>query len=190
VINLHYPSKIKKEYKKNISHANRGINLEEMINDTNKYYLINDIAVIYQKPTPIAIKSIEYSGKRVKTSGFLKAKSTLDYVGLYKGKYLDFDVKSTINKTSFPLANIHEHQLMHIENVLRHNGITFLIIEMNNEYYFLKGEDLITFINNNDRKSIPYDYLEEKAHKIKIGINPRLDYLKVIDALYFEKRVK
>jgi len=182
---LQYPGNIKKDYQRNISHANRGMNLESLINETNKYYLNNNIAVIYQKPTPIAIKSTEYSGKKVKTTGYLKAKSTLDYVGLYQGKYLDFDVKSTLNKTALPLTNIHEHQLRHIENVLNHGGISFLIIEMNNEYYLLKGEDLISFIDTNQRRSIPYDYLKEKGYIIKLRMQPKLDYLKLIKEIYF-----
>ena len=182
---LLYPNNIKKTYSRNISHAGRGLELEKLINETNKYYLVNNIAVIYQKPTPIGIQKIKYEGKSIKTTGFLKSKSTLDYVGLYKGKYLDFDAKSTLNKTSFPLGNISEHQIKHIVNVINHGGIAFLIIGMNNAIYFFKGEDLIDFINNHDRKSIPYDYIKENAFEIKIGINPRIDYLKIIEKIYF-----
>ena len=185
VIYLLYPNNIKKQYTKNISYANRGLELEKMIDETNKYYLINDIAVIYKKPTPIAIQKTEYAGKTVKTTGFLKSKSTLDYVGLYKGRYLDFDAKSTLNQTSFPLGNISSHQIKHIKDIFNHGGISFLIIEMNGSFYFFKGEDLTHFIDNHERKSIPYDYIKEKAYLIKIGINPKLNFLEIIDKLYF-----
>jgi len=167
-----------------VSYANRGMSLERLINDTNKYYLINDIAIIYKKPTPIAIKNTEYQGKKIKTTGFLQAKSTLDYVGLYKGRYLDFDAKSTQSKTSFPLSNISTHQLAHIKNIINHGGISFLIIEMNNQFFLLKGEYLIDFMTKHKRKSLPYNFLTENAHLIKIQINPSLDYLKLIDKIY------
>ena len=185
MIYLLYPGNVKKQYKKTVSHANRGMNLEALVDETNKYYLLNDIAVIYKKPTPIAIKNTEYQGKKIKTTGFMQAKSTLDYVGLYKGKYLDFDVKSTQSKTSFPLSNISEHQLNHIRNIITHGGISFLIIEMNNQMFLLKGEDLIAFIDSEERKSVPYEYLKEHAYVIKLKINPKLDYLKIIDKIYF-----
>ena len=182
-----YPGKAKTKYKKYISYANRGINLEILINESNLFYLKNDIAIIYKKPTPIAIKNTEYQGQKIKTTGFLQAKSTLDYVGIYKGKYLDFDAKSTRNKTSFSLNNISKHQLDHINNILNHGGIAFLIIEMNDNIFILKGEDLINFIKNEKRKSLPYDYLLDKGYEIKIGLNPRVDYLKQVEKIYLIK---
>ena len=109
-----YPGKIKKKYKKIISHKNRGLDLEYLINITNNYYLEKNIAVIYKKPTPITVHKVDYKQNKV-TEGYYKTPSTLDYNGIYKGKYIDFDAKETINKTSFPLSNIHAHQIKHIE---------------------------------------------------------------------------
>ena len=34
---------------------------------------------------------------------FFKEPSTLDYSGIYNGKYIEFDAKECHNKTSFPL---------------------------------------------------------------------------------------
>jgi len=185
VVCLLYPNQVKKTYHKNVSYANRGMSLEHLINETNKYYLVNDIALIYKKPTPIAIKSTEYLANKIKTTGYLQAKSTLDYVGLYQGKYLDFDAKSTLNKTSLPLNNIHDHQLKHMRLVIKHQGISFLLIEIREQIYLLTGEDLLAFIDHNQRKSIPYDYILNKGHLIKIGLNPSIDYLKIIKNIYF-----
>ena len=39
----------------NSSFANRGMALENDINETNKYYREYDIALVYKKPTPIRI---------------------------------------------------------------------------------------------------------------------------------------
>ncbi len=83
------------------------------------------------------------------------------------------------------MKNLSFHQLKHIENIIKHKGIAFLIIEMNNLIFLLKGEDLISFINNNDRKSIPFDYIKEVAFEIPIQYNPSIDYLKILDKVYF-----
>ena len=183
---MNYPSNIKKEYKKVISHSNRGMALEDLINQSNDFYLQEDIAVIYKKPTPITIVDASFdSHGRVITKAYFKEPSTLDYNGIYRGKYVDFDAKVTKSKTSFPLSNLHEHQYQHMINVLNHGGITFLIISINNKFYYLDGQDIIDFKNNYSRQSIPLDYIEEKGIEIETKIKPRLDFIKAIDKKHF-----
>ena len=186
-----YPNKIKKNNTKNINYANRGMFLEELINETNKYYLDRDIAIIYKKPTPIGIAKSNFNefGRTIEKAYF-KEQSTLDYNGVYKGKYIEFDAKQTNNKTSFPLSNVHPHQINHIKRIIDHDGIVFLIIKMNSFYYLLFGKDFIDFINNNERKSIPYEYIDTKGYKIKESYNPSLDYLKIIDEVVFKEEIK
>ena len=179
-----YPGCINKEYKRCVSHKNRGMKLENLINLSNEYYLENNIAVIYKKPTPILVCKVDYKKNLIK-EGYYKTPSTLDYNGIYKGKYIDFDAKETLNKTSFPLSNLHEHQLLHMKRVVEHGGISFLIIKINSLYYLLDANKIIEFINNNDRKSIPYEYIEKNGIIIKEGISPALDYIKAIDKCYF-----
>lgn len=183
-----YPGCINKEYKRNISHKNRGMKLENLINLTNEYYLKNDIAIIYKKPTPILVCKVDYK-KNLINEGYYKTPSTLDYNGIYRGKYIDFDAKETLNKTSFPLSNIHNHQLLHMKRVIKHGGISFLIIKMNSMYYLLDGTIILKFIESNTRKSIPYEFIKEKGIKITEGINPALDYIKVINEFYFKEEL-
>ena len=186
---MNYPGSIKKEYVKlNTTHANRGMDLENLINLSNKYYLEIDRAIIYKKPTPIKIVDATFTNKgREITKAFFEAPSTLDYNGLYKGRYIDFDAKETQEKTRFPLQNIHEHQLVHMRNILNHGGITFLLISMNNNVYYLDGNEIINFIDNNKRKSIPFEYIKEHGYIVTKKINPRLDYLEVLDNIYFKE---
>lgn len=174
---------------KNYSYKNRGMWLEHIINDSNTFYLSQDKAVIYKKPTPIKVLDVSYPTRKatVINKAVFEGISTLDYNGIYKGRYIEFDAKECKNRTSFPLSNIKEHQIKHIENILKHKGIVFLIIFMNNEFYLFKGSDLINFINSNNRKSIPFNYIKTNAYKIKEKYNPRLDYLELIDKLYFEE---
>lgn len=182
-----YPGKAKKAYQKPVSYAKRGMDLESLINEANKYYLDNDIAVIYKKPTPVEIKKVSYKGKTEYIEGILREKSTLDYTGVYKGYYLDFDAKSSKSKTSFPLSNIHKHQLLHIDRVLKHKGISFLIIEMNDRFFILDGNVLMNFVNNNDRKSIPFEFIQKEGLEIKLKFSPTLDYITVLDTLISKK---
>ena len=157
--------------------------MEAIINDANEYYLQNKIACIYKKHTPIGIVNVkEEKGKKVITKAYFKEISTLDYNGVYKGYYIEFDAKQTLNKTSFPLSNISKHQLDHIRNVIFHKGIIFLIIEINSKYYLLSGKNLLTFIINEKRKSIPYDYFKNNCYQIAIR-NNILDYIESLDLL-------
>ena len=163
-------------------YGNRGMTLEEDINLTNEYYKEKNIALIYKKPIPIKVLKVNETKTRIK-DGFYEKKSTLDYSGIYKEKYIEFDAKETNSKTSFPLSNIHTHQIEHIKNILFYKGITFLIVRFNllNVTYLLSGNKLIEFINNEERKSIPLNYFETNCKKIELKYRPRLDYLKSID---------
>jgi len=183
---MKYPSGIKLNATKNITYANRGMTLEEDINLTNAYYIEKNIAFIYKKPTPIQVIKVDYSkNSAIIKEAYFKEPSTTDYNGLYKGKYIDFDAKETESKTAFPIKNIHNHQINHIKNIIENNGIGFLIIRFNklNKTYLLEGKDLISFINNNERKSIPLTFFEEHAYLIEEKYIPRVDYLKVVDSI-------
>lgn len=168
----------------NSTFANRGMGLENDINTTNEYYDKYDIAMIYKKPTPIRITKTDYNSARI-VDGFFEMDSTLDYNGIYKGYYIEFDAKETKSKTSFPISNIHEHQIKYIRRIIKHNGIVFLIIRFStlNKDYLLPGEDLINFIDNNIRKSIPIDFFENNSYPLQIKYAPRLDYVKILDIL-------
>lgn len=188
---INFPIK-KKEQKKIINKANLGMNLEGLINDSNMYYLNNDIAVIHKKPTPVQIVKVDYPmrSKAVITEAYYKTPSTTDYNGIYRGKYIDFEAKENHNKTAFPLANIHPHQIEHLKNIIKHGGIGFMIFywSVYDEYYILDFDIILDFWNNSladGRKSIPYSVFVEKGHIIKEGYLPRLPYLKVIDEIYF-----
>ena len=169
----------------NYLYSNRGMGLGQDINDSNNYYLVQDIAVVYKKPTPITINKVDYKSRSdaiIKEAHF-KIPSTTDYNGIYKGKYIDFEAKEVKNKTSFPLSNIHSHQINHLKNITQHGGIGFIIVRFSslNETYYLSCKNLLNFIETQKRKSIPIDYFREKGFLIKEKLRPRLDYLKIID---------
>ncbi len=188
---MNYPNNLKKTYQNPLTYKNRGMDLESELNDSNAYYLETNRALIYKKPTPIGVADVRYSPKgKVIERGFFKEPSTLDYNGLYRGKYIEYEAKVTENRTSFPLANIHKHQIEHLKKVLEHKGIVFLIIKINAIVYLLKGNDFIDFLNTHERKSIPYAFIKEKGYMIKYSYNPILNYLDIVDQIYFEEEVE
>ena len=180
---------------KNNKFGNRGMTLEEDINVTNQYYLDNDKAVIHKKPTPIQVVNVHYPQRSaaVITEAYYKQASTTDYNGLYRGRHIDFEVKETKNKTRFPLANIHDHQIQHMVRIVNHGGICFMIIRFStfNETFLIEAEKLFPYWFDQlkgGKKSIPYDKLKEESYFIPLKYQARVDYLSVIDKLYFTEK--
>jgi recombination protein U len=198
---FHYPngkrymetkSTSKKTKVKQVSYSNRGMTLEEDINETNQYYLVHKTAVIHKKPTPVQIVDVHYPTRSaaVIKEAYFKQPSTTDYNGVYKSRYIDFEAKETKNKTSFPLQNFHEHQIKHMESVFMQDGITFVLLRfsLSEEVFLLPFEALKKYwerMINGGRKSIRKEEIEEAGFRIPLGLHPRVDYLKIVHQLYF-----
>jgi recombination protein U len=185
-------SQNKKTPTKELTYSNRGMTLEEDLNETNRYYLEQSIAVIHKKPTPVQIVKVDYPKRSaaVIKEAYFKQASTTDYNGVYKGRYLDFEAKETKNKTSFPLQNFHDHQIEHMKQVRNQNGIAFVILRfsLTDEVYLLDAKYLIEIYDQKEssRKSIRKLDIENFGFLIKIGYHPRIDYLRIIDSVYFQ----
>jgi len=220
-LEIHYPNgktfQFKKEDRKikvkKFQYGNRGMTLEDDLNESNKYYLTNKIAVIHKKPTPIQIVQVDYPerSKAVIKEAYFKTPSTTDYNGVFRGKYIDFEAKETKSETSLPLKNFqyidfeaketksetslplknfHEHQIRHTEAVLACGGIAFVIIRFSKteEIFLLEGEHLLKFwqrMESGGRKSITKDEIIQYGHQIPLGIQPRIDYIRLIESLYY-----
>ncbi|UAT29223.1 Holliday junction resolvase RecU [Bacillus badius] len=174
------------------SYSNRGMTLEEDLNETNTFYLERGLAVIHKKPTPVQIVQVDYPRRSaaVIKEAYFKQASTTDYNGVYRGKYVDFEAKETRNATSFPLKNFHKHQIAHMENVEKQEGISFVIIRftLTEEIFYLPASRLFDFwsrMENGGRKSITKAEIESSGFSIPTGLHPRIPYLSVIDKLYF-----
>lgn len=183
-----------KKATKSVVYGNRGMSLEEDINSSNEYYLAKGIAVIHKKPTPLQIVKVDYpkrSAAIIREAYFQQA-STTDYNGVFKGKYIDFEAKETKNKTSFPLKNFHKHQIDHMRQVISQDGICFALLRFSSlhEVYLLDANYLCSFWNSQEqtRKSIPKQEIEKLGHQIPLGLFPRLDYLAIVETIYFHKR--
>lgn len=177
--------------KKDYSFSNRGRTLEDEINDANEFYLAHDIAVIYKKPIPIQVVKVDYPSRSsaVIKEAYYRTPSTTDFNGVYKGKYIDFEAKETENKTSFPLKNVHLHQVEHMEKVVKQLGISFLLVRFSSmdRYFYLSYEHLKLFWDrmlSGGRKSITLEEFEEYGIEINPKYAPRVNYLKIVNDLY------
>lgn len=174
------------------SFSNRGMSLEQDIQATNQYYLETNKAIIHKKPTPIQIVKVDYPKRSAAkiTEGYFQSKSTTDFNGIYRAKHVDFEAKETKNKTLFPLANIHEHQFVHMNSVVEHGGICFFIIRFSlyNETYYVPADLVLSYWREQEKtnkKSIAYSVIKNKGHLIPFKYQARVDYLSIIDQLYF-----
>ncbi|MBQ9046271.1 MAG: Holliday junction resolvase RecU [Solobacterium sp.] len=189
---VNYPNGSKKNWNTPVSsYGGRGMELEKEISITNQYYLEDDRAVIHKKPTPVTIVKVDYpmrSAAKI-TEAYFKLPSTTDYNGIYRGKYIDFEAKECAINTSFPLKSIHAHQIKHLDDVLRHGAIAFVIVRFTKLEitYFVEAKRMIEYIRNTDRSSIPYSWFEENGHRIPFNYLKPVDYLQIVDELYFKE---
>ena len=140
----------------------RGSTLEDMINRTIEKYQENNLALIQKIPTPITPINIDQETRHI-TLAYFEQKSTVDYIGAVQGIPVCFDAKECNNDT-FPLANIHEHQVTFMRQFEEQDGIAFILISFTHrdEFYYLRFADLMQFWNRakeGGRKSFRYDEL-------------------------------
>lgn len=179
-----------KKKKKDFSFSNRGKTLEDELNETNEYYQQMGLAVIHKKPVPVQIVKVEYPSRSaaVIREAYFRTPSTTDYNGVWNGRYIDFEAKETENKTSFPLKNIHDHQIHHMSQVVKQQGMAFMIIRFSTlqRYFIMHFESLEVFWNRmitGGRKSITLQEIEETSIEVTPGAFPRLDFLPALQQL-------
>ncbi|MGE8037329.1 Holliday junction resolvase RecU [Lysinibacillus sp. KCTC 33748] len=181
---------VKKGKEKDVSFSNRGKTLEDEIDEANDYYVKRRLAIIHKKPVPVQIVKVEYPSRSaaVIREAYFRTPSTTDYNGVWNGRYIDFDAKETASKTSFPLKNIHLHQMTHMQQVTEQNGVAFIIVRFSAfERYFIVPYDVLQkawlAMENGERKSIPFSTIEKEAFEIPTSYYPRIDYLPIIQQL-------
>jgi len=159
----------------------RGSTFEEMINFTNERYRNDSLAIVQKVPTPITPVEINKESRTI-TLAYFEKKSTVDYIGLVQGIAICFDAKETRQK-SFPISNIHRHQIEFMEEFTKQGGIAFMLVNfvLHDQYFFLPFEQLKGFWNmaqSGARKSVPYDSFDKRYL-----VEYRGGYLRYLDAI-------
>lgn len=143
----------------------RGSTLEDMINRTNERYLEKGLALIQKIPTPITPVKMDKEHRQI-TLAYFEQRSTVDYIGAVQGIPICFDAKECVADT-FPLQNIHEHQVKFMDAFENQGGIAFLLIyySAKNILYYMRFEEVSGFWNRavgGGRKSFRFDELDPR----------------------------
>ncbi|MGN8944407.1 Holliday junction resolvase RecU [Bariatricus sp. HCP28S3_E4] len=160
----------------------RGSTLEDFINRTNERYLDQGLALIQKIPTPITPVRMDKENRHI-TLAYFDQRSTVDYIGAVQGIPVCFDAKEC-NTDTFPLHNIHDHQVTFMENFEKQDGISFIIIyySARNELYYMRFQELRRFWmrgQEGGRKSVRLEELDPSFFmQLKGGIYvPYLDMI-------------
>lgn len=160
----------------------RGSTLEDMINRTNEKYADAGLALIQKIPTPITPLKIDKEHHQI-TLAYFEQKSTVDYIGAVQGIPVCFDAKECA-VTTFPLQNVHEHQVRFMKEFEEQGGIAFIVLHWTglDEIYYIPFDELFGFWNRmmeGGRKSFTYEEID-KGWKIGRQRDVLVHYLEMI----------
>lgn len=141
----------------------RGSVLEEMINYANRKYREKNLALIQKVPTPITPVRFDKENRHI-TLAYFEKKSTVDYIGVIQGIPICFDAKECAVDT-FPLQNLHEHQVEFMSAFEKQQGISFLLIYFTHrqQCYYLRFSEMMRFwdrMRSGGPKHFKYEELE------------------------------
>lgn len=161
----------------------RGSTLEDLINRSNESYRQKKLALIQKIPTPITPISIDKQSRHI-TLAYFDQKSTVDYIGVVQGIPVCFDAKECAADT-FPLQNIHPHQVAFMEAFEEQGGIAFIILSytLKDEMYYLPLEHVLRFwkrMEKGGRKSFTYEEVD-KSYRIRRYREFFVHYLEMLE---------
>ncbi|PAF54621.1 Holliday junction resolvase RecU [Mycoplasmopsis agassizii] len=151
---------------------NKGMFLEYLVIKTIDYYISHDIAWFEKKKTPVKYNYANDANTKVKL-----LKSTIDFYGIYKGKYVALEAK-TFEGDKFLISNLKAHQKEHLKTINRHQGHSYLIIysEKTSQIYLLN----FSKIENLKIKSLSIEWLNLNAFILEIEFPGIVDFLKYL----------
>ena len=144
------------------SHGLRGSLFEDMINRTNEVYREKGLCLIQKIPTPIT--PVEMNSDRQITLAYFDSKSTVDYIGACQSIPVCFDAKE-LKTDTFPLQNVHEHQIEFMKDFEAQGGISFIVVYYTHrdEMYYVPFRDLLRFwerMKAGGRKSFRFEEID------------------------------
>lgn len=168
-----------------MTYANRGQAFENLLDYTNKVYEQRGIALINKRPTPVRV--LQTRGNRIMSAVYAH-KSTVDYDGVYRGRAITFEAKSTNIETRLPLSMIPDHQIKYLKKAKYHNAISFVIANMRaiDKTYVLPTSLILEYFKKareGGRKSIPVDDMQERGIEVGSQDGIPLHYLKAINEM-------
>lgn len=169
----------------------RGSTFEELINMTNDIYAEKSLALVQKIPTPITPVEIDKATRHI-TLAYFEKDSTVDYIGVVQSIPICFDAKECHTDT-FPMQNIHEHQVRFMENFEKQGGISFLLVYFTakNEFYYLPFRVLKEYVERIARdghaRNFKYTELDPK-YFIKPEGAALVHYLEALNTDLMERK--
>ena len=167
------------------THANRGKNFESLIDKSNEAYEFQEIALVNKIPNEFIVQR-DWRTKQI-VKAFPGKKSTVDYMGvIFGGIPISFEAKSTVNKKSFPISNIKEHQITFLEKWKGQKGLAFYLINFStfDRTFLLFPEQLREEFLKNGLKSISLDFFEQNCIEVFNQALIPIDYITALKGRY------
>ncbi|ARJ26005.1 Holliday junction resolvase RecU (plasmid) [Bacillus mycoides] len=170
-----------------MGYGNRGMAFELLLTNTCRMYKAASVGIFNKRPTPIKVVKTDNKGNITKSAW--GSKSTVDYDGVYKGRAVYFEAKSTEKNTSFPLEYISRHQIDYLKDTQAQGAICFFLIEFRTDHviYFvpvsLVAEYYEAMLYDGGRKSIPRKEFDKHAYVVEQTNRAPVDYLLHVDKL-------
>lgn len=166
--------------------GDHGAAFENLINWSNDMYRNNKIALIEKRATPVVVTKKSRDG-RIK-EGYYEKKSTVDYDGIYKGRFVAFEAKATINDKRFDLKNIKPHQYEWLLQAEQMGAICFILLEFSKEHSiflvpFALIKEYMEAAKNGGPKSIKREVFDERAFLVTPTNHALVDYLQYVEKL-------
>ena len=168
--------------------SNMGMAFESDISKCCDYYRSKGIADIYKRPTPIKVVKMSKTKPDMIEEAYFEAKSTTDYVGIYKGKYIDFECKETIHD-SVPYHMIREQQYDHLSFILSLGGIGFFLVSFKSyqEVYLMKASIILEAIKEKKHPGFKREFFMEHGIRLERSYLPPYKLLEAIDKAFSDQ---
>lgn len=168
--------------------ANMGMGFEADVTKTCEYYRKNNISAIYKRPTPIKVVKMSKVHPGMIEEAYFEEKSTTDYVGIYKGKYIDFECKETIHDT-IPFHMIREQQFHHLAQITEMGGIGFFLVSFKTvqEVYLMPCVKMLKLIEGNKHPGFKRQFFIDEGIRVQRGYLPSYYIIEAIEEAFKEE---
>ncbi len=153
--------------------TNMGMAFESDVSKSCDYYREREIADIYKRPTPIKVVRMSKVRKGMIEEAYFQEKSTTDYVGIYRGFYVDFECKETIHD-SIPYHMIREQQYRHLDTILRMGGIGFFLVSFKKygEVYLIDARKVLAVEEEGRHQGLKRSFFQQKGTRVERSYLP------------------
>ncbi len=165
--------------------ANMGMNFEKDVTRSCDFYREKGIADIYKRPTPIKIVKMSKDKPGMIQEAYFEEKSTTDYVGIYKGKYIDFECKETIHD-QIPYHMIREQQYRHLDSIIQKGGIGFFLVSFKavQEVYLMPAKIILEAEKEKHHRGFKREFFIEKGILVERSYLPPYKLIEAIDKAF------